>query len=63
MQDTIRICELDDFDHRLAVACINMARNMLIEKGEPIEDVSLLMQRIIKAPTKKQKRKADREAR
>ena len=63
MAETKRIIEVNDFEHRLMVNCMRTARNEFIDEGAPTEDVSNLMVKIIQAPTKKEKRKADREAR
>ena len=38
-------------------------RNKLLNAGKPTEDVDELILKVIDAPTKKEKRKADREAR
>ena len=50
MTEAKRIMTMDDFEHRLLVGCINKARTEYMEEG-------------IEAPTKKEKRKADREGR
>ncbi len=63
MTDTKRIIEVTDFEHRLMVNCMRTARNEFIDEGAPTEDVSRLMVKIMEAPTKREKRKADRETR
>ena len=63
MTDTKRVIEVTDFEHRLMVHCMRTARNEFIDEGAPTEDVSRLMVKVMEAPTKKAKRKADREAR
>ena len=63
MTDTKRVIEVSDFEHRLMVNCMRTARNEFIDEGAPTEDVSRLMVKVIEAPTKKAKRKTDREAR
>lgn len=63
MTDTKRVIEVTDFEHRLMVNCMRTARNEFIDEGAPTEDVSRLMVKVMEAPTKKEKRKADREAR
>ena len=63
MTDTKRVIEVSDFEHRLMVNCMRTARNEFIDEGAPTEDVSRLMIKVMEAPTKKAKRKADREAR
>ena len=63
MTDAKRVIEVSDFEHRLMVNCMRTARNEFIDEGAPTEDVSRLMVKVMEAPTKKAKRKADREAR
>ncbi len=63
MSEIRRVIEVTDFEHRLMVNCMRTARNEYIDEGAPTEDVSRLMVKVMEAPTKKEKRKADREAR
>ncbi|MBQ6270477.1 MAG: hypothetical protein IJK65_02080 [Clostridiales bacterium] len=63
MPEIRRVIEVTDFEHRLMVNCMRTARNEYIDEGAPTEDVSRLMVKVMEAPTKKEKRKADREAR
>ena len=63
MPEIRRVIEVTDFEHRLIVNCMRTARNEYIDEGAPTEDVSRLMVKVMEAPTKKEKRKADREAR
>lgn len=63
MADEKRIIEVDDFDHRLMVNGLNDFRNDLIKEKKPTEDLDMLLLKVIDAPTKKEKRKADREGR
>ena len=63
MIDTKRVITVDDFEHRLLVGCINKARTEYMEEGMPIEDVNELLLKTIDAPTAKEKRRLDREAR
>jgi hypothetical protein len=63
MSDDKRVIEVDDFDHRLMVNGLADFRNDLIKEDKPTEDVDVLLLKIIDAPTKKEKRKADREGR
>ena len=44
---------LDDFEHRLLVGCVNVARTMYLDQKKPTEDVDNLLVKIIKAPSKK----------
>lgn len=57
------VVELDDFEQRLMVSGLADFRNDLIRDEKPTEDVDELILKVIDAPTKKEKRKADREAR
>ena len=57
------VVELDDFERRLMVSGLADFRNDLIRDEKPTEDVDDLILKVIDAPTKKEKRKADREAR
>ena len=54
---------LDDFEQRLLVSGLADFRNDLIREDKPTEDVDDLILKVIDAPTQKEKRKADREAR
>ena len=63
MAGTNRVIEVNDREHRLMVACMCTARNVFIDEGLSTEDVSRLMVKVIDAPTKKEKRRADREGR
>ena len=38
---------LDDFEHRLLVGCVNVARTMYLEQNKPTEDVDDLLFKII----------------
>ena len=57
------VVTLDDFEHRLLVSGLADFRNDLIRDDKPTEDVDDLILKVIDAPTQKEKRKADREAR
>jgi hypothetical protein len=63
MSEEKRVIEVDSFDHRLMVNGLADFRNDLIREDKPTEDVDELLLKIIDAPTKKEKRKADREGR
>ena len=63
MSDEKKIITVDDFDHRLMVNGLNNFRNDLIKEDKPTEDVDELIVKVIDAPTKKEKKKADREGR
>ena len=57
------VIAVNDYEHRLMVAGLNGFRTDLLKDGRPTEDVDGLLLKVIDAPTRKQKRKADREAR
>ena len=57
------VVTLDDFEQRLLVSGLADFRNDLIRDEKPTEDVDNLILKVIDAPTQKEKRKADREAR
>lgn len=57
------VVTLDDFEQRLMVNGLSDFRNDLIREDKPTEDVDDLILKVIDAPTKKEKRKADRETR
>ena len=63
MCDEKKVITVDDFDNRLMVNGLTTFRNELIREEKPTEDVDELILKVIDAPTKKEKRKADREAR
>ena len=53
VKDVQHEVRLDDFEHRLLVGCVNVARTMYLEQNKPTEDVNDLLVKIIKAPSKK----------
>ena len=63
MTEAKRIMTMDDFEHRLLVGCINKARTEYMEEGKPTEDIDDLLIKAIDAPTKREKRKAERAGR
>lgn len=63
MSEEKRVISIDDFEHRLMVKGLNDFRNDLIQGEKPTEDIDELLLKVIKAPTKKEKRKIDRDAR
>lgn len=50
---TKRILELTDFEWRLLVACLNTARSKYIDEGKPIEDVNILLIKVMSTKQKK----------
>ena len=63
MADEKRVVMLDDFEQRLMVNGLTDFRNDLLREDKPTEDVDDLILKVIDAPTKKDKRRTDREAR
>ena len=63
MAEEKKVITLDDFEQRLLVSGLADFRNDLIRDEKPTEDVDDLILKVIDAPTQKEKRKADREAR
>ncbi len=58
-----RVISLTDHQQRVMVRSLNDARNGAIRDGKPTEDLDGLILKVIDAPTKREKRRADREAR
>ncbi len=63
MRDEKRVVTLNGFEQRLMVAGLTDFRNDAIRDGKPTEDLDGLILKVIDAPTKRQKRRADRETR
>ena len=63
MADEKRVVMLDDFEQRLMVNGLTDFRNDLLREDKPTEDVDDLILKVIDAPTKREKRRSDREAR
>ena len=63
MIDEKRVIVLDDFEQRLIVNGLTEFRNDLLREEKPTEDVDDLILKVIDAPTKREKRRAEREAR
>lgn len=57
------IVTLDNFEQRLMVSGLADFRNDLIRDAKPTQDVDELILKVIDAPTRREKRKAQREAR
>ena len=57
------VVTLTDFEQRLMVNGLADYRNDLIRNAKPTEDLDDLILKVIDAPTQREKRKADREAR
>ena len=63
MAEEKKVVTLDDFEQRLMVSSLMDFRNDLLRAEKPTEDINDLLLKAIDAPTKKEKRRADREAR
>ena len=63
MAEEKKVITLDDFEQRLMVSGLMDFRNDLLRDEQPTEDINDLILKAIDAPTKKEKRRADREAR
>ena len=63
MADEKKVITLDDFEQRLMVSGLMDFRNDHLKEEKPTEDINDLILKVIDAPTKKEKRKADREER
>ena len=62
MSEEKRVISIDDFEHRLMVKGLIDFRNDLIKDEKPTEDIDVLLLKVIKAPTTKEKRRLDRDA-
>lgn len=63
MADEKKVITLDDFEQRLMVSGLMDFRNNLLKEEKPTEDINDLILKVIDAPTKKEKRRFDREER
>ena len=63
MRDEKRVVTLSDYEQRLMVRGLADFRNDAIRDGKPTEDVDSLLLKVLDAPTKREKRRADRAAR
>ena len=63
MRDEKRVVTLNDYEQRLMVRGLTDFRNDAIRDSKPTEDLDGLILKVIDAPTKRQKRRADRETR
>ena len=53
MKEEKRILELTYFEWRLLVGCLNTARSVYIDEGKPIDDVNMLLIKVLDAKLKK----------
>ena len=63
MAEEKRVLAIDDFEHRLLVNGLINFRNDIIRNEKPTEDIDELLLKVIHAPTKKEKRRQDRDER
>ena len=63
MAEEEHVITVGSYEHRLMIAELNGFRNDLIHEGRSPEDVERLLLKVIRAPTKRQKRREDRDAR
>ena len=63
MAEEKKVITLDDFEQRLMVCGLMDFRNDLLKEEKPTEDINDLILKVIDAPTKKEKRRFDREER
>lgn len=63
MTEDKRVLYLDNFEQRVMVRSLNDVRTQLMQNEKPTEDVDDLLLKLIDAPTKKAKRRLEREAR
>ena len=63
MAEEKKVITLDDFEQRRMVSGLMDFRNDLLKEEKPTEDINDLILKVIDAPTKKEKRRFDREER
>ena len=63
MAEEKKVLTLDEFEQRLMVSGLMDFRNDLLKDDKPTEDINDLILKDIDAPTKKEKRRAEREER
>ena len=63
MAEEKKVLTLDEFEQRLMVSGLMDFRNDLLKDDKSTEDINDLILKVIDAPTKKEKRRAEREER
>ena len=63
MAEEKKVLTLDEFEQRLMVSGLMDFRNDVLKDDKPTEDINDLILKVIDAPTKKEKRRAEREER
>lgn len=56
-----RVIEVEEYERRLIIESLNDKRNELVEKGVDTDHVDDVLLDVIDAPTKKEKRRLERE--
>ena len=63
MAEEKKVLTLDEFEQCLMISGLMDFRNDLLKDDKPTEDINDLILKVIDAPTKKEKRRAEREER
>ena len=63
MAEEKKVLTLDEVEQRLMVSGLMDFRNDLLKDDKPTEDINDLILKVIDAPTKKEKRRSEREER
>ena len=63
MAEEKKVLTMDEFEQRLMVSGLMDFRNDLLKDDKPTEDINDLILKVIDAPTKKEKRRSEREER
>ena len=63
MAEEKKVLTLDEFEQRLMVSGLMDFRNDLLKDDKPTEDINDRILKVIDAPTKKEKPRAEREER
>ena len=63
MRDEKRVVTLNDYEQRLMVRGLTDFRNDALRDGKPTEDEDGLNLKVIDAPTRREKRRSERETR
>ena len=53
MKEQKRFLELSEFERRLLIKCLNVARSLFLDNGKPVEDIDELLIKAIKMKHKK----------
>ncbi len=58
-----RVIEVDDYGHRVIIEALADRRNDFLSEQKPTDDVNDVLLKVIDAPTKREKRRRDRDER